>query len=617
METLITIVIAAIISLFFLRGYLKSLKKRDQKAKEAAEKGKLFSEGPKAQHPKIDTTYCIGCATCTTVCPEGDVLAMIAGKAVIVNGYKCIGHGLCAEACPVGAITMVMASPSMSADMPYLSPEFETSVPNLFIIGELGGLALIKNAVNQGRECLDTIASRLAALGPKRSVPDVYDVLIVGAGPAGITASLRAIEHKLKYITIERDEVGGTVAKYPRQKLVMTSPVEFPLYGKFKKLQLSKENLLAFWDMILNRADFNVSTGEKVEDIKKGEDGVFNVITANNQYRSHAVVLALGRAGEPRKLGVKGEELPKVMYRLLEADHYVNKKILVVGGGDSAVEAAMGLAHQIGNQVTLSYRSEHFSRIKERNSVRLEECVRTGKLKVLMNSSPVEFKEEIVILDVKGERQELPNDFVWIFAGGIPPNDFLKKIGVRFGNKDMTLEASKESKEATAAQKQLVELKSTTGEFAIPRRDDRPKAKLGVTGEDLPKVAHQLTEPEKYQDKNVLIVGGSDTAVEAALTLARSGRNSVTLCYRGHDFQLANPQNRESLDTAEKAGKVRVARACNIALITADSVVVNIGGNHAEIPNDHVFILIGDSSAEFVRTTAIDVTARRASPAPV
>src|SRR5262249_587209 len=154
--------------------------------------------------------------------------------------------------------------------------------------------------------------------------------LIVGAGPAGISASLRAIENKLNYITLEKDEVGGTVAKYPRQ-----TPVEFPMYGKFKKMQLSKENLLAFWDMILNRADFNASTGQKVEDIKKGQDGIFTVVTATNQYRARAVVLALGRAGDPRKLGVKGEELPKVMYRLIEADHYVNKNILVVGGGDS------------------------------------------------------------------------------------------------------------------------------------------------------------------------------------------------------------------------------------------------------------------------------------------
>jgi putative YpdA family bacillithiol system oxidoreductase len=456
MGTLVAFIVAVVVTMFFVRGYLKNLKIREAQAREAAEKGKLFSEGPRSQHPHIDTNNCIGCGGCTSVCPEGDVLAMMGGKAVIVNGYKCIGHSLCAEACPVGAITMVMASPSMSADMPYLTAEYETSIPNLFIVGELGGLALIKNAVNQGRTCVDTVASRLKSRAA-RAVPGVYDVLIIGAGPAGISASLRAIENKLHYITLERDEVGGTVAKYPRQKLVMTSPVEFPMYGKFKKTELSKENLLAFWDMVLNRADFNVSTGEKVEDIKKGEDGTFTVLTSNNQYRAQAVVLALGRAGEPRKLGVKGEELPKVMYRLIEADHYINKRILVVGGGDSAVEAAMGLAHQSGNQVTLSYRQERFSRIKERNAKRIEDCMRAGKVKVLFNSSPMQFKPDCVVLDVKGEPREIPNDFVWIFAGGTPPNDFLKKIGVQFGAKDMTLEASNEAKQAALARKQFAE----------------------------------------------------------------------------------------------------------------------------------------------------------------
>ena len=456
METLITFLIAAGITLIFVRGYLKTQKQRELAARQAAEKGKVFSEGPRAQHPHIDTAQCIGCGTCTSVCPEGDVLAMVGGKAAIVNGYKCIGHSLCSEACPVGAITMVMATPSMGADMPSISSQYETTIPNLFIVGELGGLALIKNAVNQGRECIDTITGRLISAGVTKPTADVFDVLVVGAGPAGISASLRAIENKLNYVTLEQDEVGGTVAKYPRQKLVMTSPVEFPMYGKFKRTELSKENLLAFWDVVLNRVDFNVRTGEKVEDIKREPDGVFTITTANNRYRSRAVVLALGRTGTPRKLGVKGEELPKVMYRLIEADHYVNKKILVVGGGDSAVEAAMGLANQSGNQVTLSYRQERFSRIKDRNEKRIEDCIRLGKIQALFNSTPVEFKSESVIIDVKGARQEIPNDFVWIFAGGTPPFDFLKKIGVGFGVRDQTQEVAKEARQAVMDKSQLV-----------------------------------------------------------------------------------------------------------------------------------------------------------------
>ncbi|MGA8222484.1 MAG: NAD(P)-binding domain-containing protein [Candidatus Acidiferrales bacterium] len=460
MDTLIAFVIATAVLLFFMSRYMKEMKQAQTRAHEAAEKGKLRSDGPQAQHPHIDATYCIGCAACTAVCPEGDVLAMLGGKAVIVNGYKCIGHGLCAEVCPVGAITMVMAKPSMGADMAYLTSEYETTIPNLFIVGELGGLALIKNAIGQGRDCVDTIAKRIASAPGGQSLPDVHDVLVVGAGPAGISASLRAIEKKLKHVTMDEGEIGGTVAKYPRQKLVMTSPVEFPMYGKFKKTELTKEELIDFWNKVLGHVDFNFHRGERVLDVKRACDGIFTVATSKSEYRAHAVVLALGRTGTPRKLGVKGEELPKVMYRLIEADHYVNKRILIVGGGDSAIEAAMGLAHQVGNKVTLSYRKENFTRIKERNSQRIADCIRSGKVNVIFESNPVEFKQSCVILDVRGVQQEIPNDYVWIFAGGEPPNAFLKKIGVGFGVRDMTSVGSEEVKLATQFRNELVATRS-------------------------------------------------------------------------------------------------------------------------------------------------------------
>jgi thioredoxin reductase/Pyruvate/2-oxoacid:ferredoxin oxidoreductase delta subunit len=602
MDTLIAFVVAAALTLFFLRNYFKSLKVRDAKAQEAAEKGKLFSEGPKAQHPHIDTNYCIGCATCTTVCPEGDVLAMLAGKAVIVNGYKCIGHSLCADACPVGAITMVMAKPSMGADMPIMSGENETTVPNMFIVGELGGLALIKNAVNQGRDCIDLILQRFTARGTARTLPDVYDVLIVGAGPAGISASLRAIQHKMKYMTLERDEIGGTVAKYPRQKLVMTSPVEFPMYGKFKKTELSKENLLAFWDKVLHRADFKVRTGQRVEDIQRGEDGIFTVISQDTRYRSHAVVLALGRTGTPRKLGVKGEDLPKVMYRLIEADHYINKKILVVGGGDSAVEAAMGLAHQVGNKVTLSYRQPQFSRIKERNATRVADAIKSGKVEVLFNSNPVEFKEESVVIDVQGEKREIPNDYVWIFAGGTPPNDFLKKIGVGFGAMDLTQDASHEAKQASAAKKPSSEdPKKTPAKAPAVLPTPEAVSRLGVPGEELAKVVYQMDDAAKYQDQDILVVGGGDSAIQAAVALSHGSRNRVTLSYRGDQFQRGPERARKLVEIAEREKRIRILRHCAVAAITPDSVILDVNGNPAEIPNDRVFILIdSDASVEFL-----------------
>jgi thioredoxin reductase (NADPH) len=438
MDTLFTWLIAGVVVGFFFFRYWRAHSRSQAVVRATLDRGSLFSDGPKAQHPKISDDNCIGCGACVTVCPEGDVLALVNGKAAIINGHKCIGHGLCAEACPVGAITMVMAKPSSGADMPVISEAYETSVENLFIAGELGGLALIKNAVNQGRDSMDVIAQRVGGRIAQPADEDALDVVIVGAGPAGISASLRASEHGLKAVTLERETVGGTVSKYPRQKLVMTSPVEFPLHGRFSKTTLSKEDLLAFWEKIMQRVDLNIHTGEGVETVQRQPDGLFAIRTAQNEYRARAVVLAVGRAGTPRKLGVEGEELPHVLYRLIEADHYTGKNILIVGGGDSAVEAAMGLAHQSGNKVTVSYRRNEFSRLKDRNAKRIQEHIASNKIEVLFNSMPIEFRPGTALIDAGGEFRELPNDFVWIFAGGTPPSEFLKAAGVAFGAANTT-----------------------------------------------------------------------------------------------------------------------------------------------------------------------------------
>lgn len=434
METLLSWTIAALILGFFVLRYWRDHKRKEREARAAAARGELFSGGPKAQHPQIDLNSCIGCGACVSVCPEGDVLGLMGGKAAIVNGYKCIGHSLCAEECPVGAITMVTASAgAVQAGQPILTPQYEASVENLFIAGELGGLALIRNAVTQGKDCVDVIVSRLPELRARSSDADTFDLIVVGAGPAGISASLRAAEHGIRTLTLERDVVGGTVSKYPRQKLVMTSPVEFPLYGKFRQTQLSKEELLAFWDKVMRRTDLNIRAGEGVETLRREHDGVFHVRTPVAVYRSRAVVLAIGRAGTPRKLGIPGEDLPHVMYRLIEADHYAGSNILVVGGGDSAVEAALGLAEQRGNCVTITYRGSSFTRLKDRNLRRMEGAMRSGKVDVLFNSMPRQFRTGSTLVDADGEIREIPSDFVWIFAGGTSPTDFLKAVGIDCG----------------------------------------------------------------------------------------------------------------------------------------------------------------------------------------
>jgi thioredoxin reductase/NAD-dependent dihydropyrimidine dehydrogenase PreA subunit len=420
-----------------LRSHMRTFRRKERAARVSAEHAGLSpGDGPKAQHPLIDVSSCIGCGACVDVCPEGEVLMVLGGKAALVHGSKCIGHGLCAEACPVGAIEIVMAPPGMTADLPALTPELESTVPNLFIAGELGGLALIKNAVNQGRDCVDVIAGRRGSPARPRKGA-VLDLCIVGAGPAGLSASLRAIERKLSFVTLEAEQLGGAVAKYPRQKLVMTSPVEFPLHGKFHKLEIGKEELLAFWQKAASKAGLEVQTGEPVQSITRDPDGAFTIGTNRGQYRAQAVVLAIGRRGTPRKLGIPGEELPHVMYSLLDAEAYTEKEILVVGGGDSAVEAALGLAHQRGNRVTLSYRRGEFSRLKDRNRKQIEAQMRAGKLTVLFNSQPEEIRVGSVELAVDGVRRRLLNDYTWIFAGGTAPNEFLERVGIGLGRQDL------------------------------------------------------------------------------------------------------------------------------------------------------------------------------------
>jgi len=411
---------------------VRRFRRREASARVAAVRSRVSGAAPLAQHPLIDALRCIGCGSCADACPEGQVLAVVAGKAALVEPNRCIGHGLCADACPVGAIEIVTAPPGVRADAPVLTPELETNVPGLFVAGELGGLALIKNAVRTGRECVDAVARRLASQRLRRPAGGL-DVCIVGAGPAGLSAALRAHELGLSYLLLEQSTLGGSVAKYPRQKLVLTSPMELPVYGVFDRLEIRKEALLELWQRVAREVRLAVRTQQRVEHLSCDPDGSFTVNAANGRWRAAAVVLAIGRRGSPRTLDIPGEELPKVMYDLLDAASYRRKRILVVGGGDSAVEAALGLAHQQGNRVTLAYRKDAFTRLKARNEQRIEAAMRRGGVAVLFGATPVAVRTDVVELDVRGQRRELPNDFVWVFAGATPPTAFLERIGVTVG----------------------------------------------------------------------------------------------------------------------------------------------------------------------------------------
>ena len=426
MESLITLVIFVVLLLVIAVPYWRKVVRRAKATRKAYEKStKAGLTDPVTLHPRIDVLGCIGCGSCVRVCPE-DVLGIVDGKAAIINGVRCIGHALCVDACPVGAITLQFGTPRRGMEIPYYDDSHQTNIDGLYIIGELGGIGLVKNALDQGVKAIEHIASR-----PRNESAAPYDVAIVGAGPAGIGAALGAKQHGLRHIVLEQDDIGGSILHYPRQKLVLTSPVELPLYGKLKVREISKEELLETILSLIERFRLNIKAHCKVEMISKDSD-VFHLQSGNEQYSASYVILALGRRGSPRKLSVPGETLPKVYYRLIEAETYVQKRLLVVGGGDSAVEAAVGLARQKGTTVTLSYRREEFVRLKEKNEERIREMIKAGTVNAMFGSQVVEIRtDSILIKDKDNVIQTLPNDFVFVFAGGELPAEFLSKIGVK------------------------------------------------------------------------------------------------------------------------------------------------------------------------------------------
>jgi thioredoxin reductase (NADPH) len=381
---------------------------------------------PVSLHPVIDPNKCIGCGSCVSACPEmpaHQVLGLVRRKAALVSPTDCIGHGACKAACPVDAISLVFGTERRGVDIPNVKPDFESNVPGIYIAGELGGMGLIRNAIEQGRQAMESISKKLGKPGPG------IDVAIVGAGPSGIAASLAAKERGYSYLTLEQDSLGGTVASFPRRKLVMTAPAMLPLVGKVKFTETTKEALLEFWQKVERDTQLHVNYGERLEGVIRNGKG-FMLKTTKGQHTARALLLAIGRRGTPRKLGVPGEELSKVTYRLLDPEQYRDQRVLIVGGGDSAIESAVTIADQPGTQVTLSYRSAAFSRAKKKNRDRLEAGARNGKIRVLLESNVTRIGVDDVELDHKGKPLRLANDAVIVNAGGILPTPFLKQLGI-------------------------------------------------------------------------------------------------------------------------------------------------------------------------------------------
>jgi thioredoxin reductase (NADPH) len=419
--SLVIILCVAIVAIY-LRMKKRESKIVEEKVRKAKEEG---LHEPVSLHPYIDVNKCIQTGACITACPEHDILGIINGKATIINASQCIGHGACFHACPTGAISLRIGTEKRGVDLPHIDRNFETNVPGIFIAGELGGMGLIRNAVEQGKQATENIVKSI-----KKNHQAAYDLIIIGAGPAGIAACLTAKKHGLKFLLLEQDTLGGTVFTFPRKKIVMTHPMDLPLFGKVKLFETNKSELLDLWQSVLKKNSITIQENTKV-DLIVSENGTFRVETLNGeQFITAAVLLAIGRRGTPRKLNIPGETKEKVAYRLLEPEEISGKDIIVVGGGDSAIEAALSLADQ--NHVIISYRNEVFNRTKPLNSMALNKAVAAGKLEVRLNTNLLSIEDEWVTLSggKEGENIRLRNDLVYIFAGGELPTQFLERTGI-------------------------------------------------------------------------------------------------------------------------------------------------------------------------------------------
>lgn len=433
LEQIIIYGVVALICLAVVLIYLKKIKaaseETEAKVKKAKEEG-LYE--PVSLHPEIDLNKCIKSAACVAACPEKDILGIVNGKGTLVNASNCVGHGACFHACPVDAISLVIGTEKRGVDLPHVSEDYETNVPGIYIAGELGGMGLIKNSVEQGKAAIENMVKKGLKTGG-----DAFDVVIVGAGPAGISATLMAKKLGLKFLTLEQDSLGGTVYTFPRAKVVMTSPMDLPLYGKVKLRDTSKSELLELWNEVLSKNDIQITEHTKVEMIDY-QDNLFKLKTNKEEtILTKRVLLAIGRRGSPRKLNVPGETLEKVAYRLLEPENIEGKEVMVVGGGDSAVESALLLAEQ--NNVILSYRKDAFSRIKPKNREKIHNAMEQQLLEVHFNTNVDRIAEDKVLLKNGSPEsvKEFKNDLIYIFAGGELPTKFLEKAGIqitkRFG----------------------------------------------------------------------------------------------------------------------------------------------------------------------------------------
>ncbi len=389
--------------------------------------------GPAILIHDINDDRCTGCDACVAVCPT-NVLDLVANKSRVLRFEDCIQCEACMFACPTEALVMF---PEGGVPPPLKVPEidenFQTIVPGQYLIGEVAGKPLVKSAANLGRAVVEHMMMTGLRPGAIGRSDTIADVVIIGSGPGGLSAALSCIQKGLSYVILEKEQmIASTIARYPKGKLVMAEPYDTANLSFLPVFDSAKEQLLPIWNELLERVGMRINKGESVETIARAADGAFEIRSTVNVYRAQRVVLSIGTRGKPRTLQVQGENLPKIYNLLEDPDEWRGKSVLVVGGGDSAVEAAVALA-DAGAKVMISYRGKGFNRAAPKNKQTVEQYASEGRLKAKLGSQILQFEQDSVTLALAdGSQKRYPNDAAFVLIGADPPISWLEKMGIRF-----------------------------------------------------------------------------------------------------------------------------------------------------------------------------------------
>ncbi|MDB4962625.1 MAG: 4Fe-4S ferredoxin iron-sulfur binding domain protein [Myxococcales bacterium] len=389
--------------------------------------------GPRILVHDINDDRCTGCDACVAVCPT-NVLDLVANKSRVLRFEDCIQCEACMFACPTEALVMF---PEGSTPPPLKIPEidenFQTAVPGQYLIGEVAGKPLVKNAANLGRAVIEHMLQTGLRGGTLGRGETTVDVAIIGSGPGGLSAALTCIQKGLTYVVLEKEQmIASTIARYPKGKLVMAEPYDTLNLSLLPVFDSAKEQLIPIWRELLDRVGVKVRQGESVEKVERGGDGAFDIRTTVGAYRSQRVVMSIGTRGKPRTLQVPGENMPKIFSLLEDPDEWRGRSVLVVGGGDSACEAALALS-DAGAKVMISYRGKGFNRAAPKNKQTIEAYAAEGRIKAKLGSQVLGFDDETVTLALAdGSQKRYPNDAAFVLIGADPPVQWLEKMGIRF-----------------------------------------------------------------------------------------------------------------------------------------------------------------------------------------